>query len=80
MTPIRPQPYAPTLQPQSTAADAAKMAAVRAMFASAMGQASPAEPSPTAAQAPASRAPSSTELSDPPQKILRPGSLLDIRV
>ena len=89
MTTIRPNLYPQTqAQPQ----DAAKLAAQRAFFNAAMGQgqaaAAPAAPRATvapqqaAAQAPVQRAavaPAATS-AEQPQKILRPGSLFDIRV
>ncbi len=80
VTPIRPQPYAPVPQATTTAADTAKLAAVRAMFANAMGQTAPvATPEPAPASV-AARPSIMIDLTEPPQKILRPGSLLDIRV
>ena len=84
MTPIR--PGMPPAQPASTAgADAARLAAQRAFFQQAMGRpAAAATAAPTAAQAPALPV-RTVELrpaanAEPPTKILRPGSLLDIRV
>ena len=84
MTPIR--PGMPPAQPASTAgADAARLAAQRAFFQQAMGRPSTAQaPAPGAAQPPAQPL-RAVELrpaanAEPPAKILRPGSLLDIRV
>lgn len=93
MTTIRPNPF-PAAAPQGHAQslDSAKQAAQRAFFAAALGQAhvgpaqSPAAAAPQpqvqaqaqARPAPAARMPDST--AEPPQRILRPGSLLDIRV
>lgn len=84
MTPIRPNPY--PVQPAATpAADAARQAAQKAFFAAAMGRVgAPAAPQATAfapAPAPVQRAeirPDPT--AEAPAKVLRPGSLLDIRV
>lgn len=87
-SPVRP----PILPPTSPSAahgpsDPARLAAQRAFFDLALGKpaatptAAPA-PSPTAqaSAAPATVAAPSTATPDTPQKILRPGSLLDIRV
>jgi hypothetical protein len=78
-------PIRPPLLPASTAAqqgsDAAKLAAAKAFFAAAMGQ--PSAPAVTPEpSAPRTTAPvrSQAASSEAPQKILRPGSLLDIRV
>ena len=84
MTPIR--PGMPPAQPAQTAgADAARLAAQRAFFQQAMGRPAaapaaaaatgqtPAPPVRTVELRPAANA-------EPPAKILRPGSLLDIRV
>ena len=80
-TPIRPGFQAP---PQATQRpDAARNTAQRAFFQAAMGNAA----APTAAQAPftapvaqpTQRMPGPLP-ADPPTKILRPGSLLDIKV
>jgi len=79
--PIR--PGFPPATPQAQRPDSARSAAQRAFFAAASGSA------PQAAQASADPAPQPTARpqkiptslpADPPQKILRPGSLLDIRV
>ena len=84
MTPIRPG-MPPATHASASGADAARLAAQRAFFQQAMGR-------PAAAAAPAqaqARAPAlpvrTVELrpsasADAPAKILRPGSLLDIRV
>jgi hypothetical protein len=85
VTTIRPNPF-PAAAPQAQAAslDSAKQAAQRAFFAAALGQAAapaPAAPQPqvqTQASRPAARTPDPA--AEPPQRILRPGSLLDIRV
>jgi hypothetical protein len=93
VTPIRPSAY-PVQQPANPAADAARVAAQRAFFDAAMGRAnapaaSAPSSSPPAAQAlAAARAPAPVQraqiVPDPnapaPAKVLRPGSLLDIRV
>lgn len=83
VTTIRPN-LPPPAAPQSHGLDPARQAAQRAFFAAALGQAQapaaaaatprPAEPPP---QAP-SRTPDPG--AEAPQRILRPGSLLDIRV
>lgn len=72
----------PAAIPQPQQAQDSKLAAQRAFFAAALGQAQPA----AAAQA-APAAPTAAPLmrtpdpaAEPPAKILRPGSLLDIRV
>jgi hypothetical protein len=84
LTPIRPSPF-PVQPAPSSAADAARLAAQRAFFAAAMGKGG----APAAAQAPEfSAAPvvarPANVRPDPaaeaPAKLLRPGSLLDIRV
>ena len=78
MTPIRPNALPPT--PHSLPAqDAARLAAQRAFFAAATGQAQ--APAATAQpSAPATAAASATPSAEPPERILRPGSLIDIRV
>ncbi|MBS0359736.1 MAG: hypothetical protein JSR98_00030 [Proteobacteria bacterium] len=91
MTPIRPNAF-PTQPPQTAAAqgaDAARAAAQRAFFDAAMGRANapaasaapqaPAFTPTAAAAAPAQIRPAQTP-AEAPSKILRPGSLLDIRV
>lgn len=88
VTPIRPNlppGVGQTQAPQPRPVDPARLAAQRAFFAAAMGQtsasppaASPAEPATASAtrQVEPAAAPSSSGA----QRILRPGSLLDIRV
>jgi hypothetical protein len=88
MTAIRPQPFPPTPPAAGAArADQAKLEAQRAFFQAALGKASaPVSPAvttaatatPTPAPATLSRIPDAG--AEKPQKILRPGSLLDIRV
>jgi hypothetical protein len=84
VTPIRPSAY-PVQPAANPAVDAARQAAQKAFFAAAMGKAA----APTATQAPSlSPAPARVQRAelrpDPtaeaPTKVLRPGSLLDIRV
>ena len=79
MSTIRP-PIFPTPQPQAQAQ--ARSSAQQAFFAAATGRPA-AQPQvqaqPQAQAAPAQRMPASLP-ADPPQKILRPGSILDIRV
>ncbi len=79
MSTIRP-PIFPTPQPQAQAP--ARSSAQQAFFAAATGRPA-AQPQvqaqPQAQAAPAQRMPASLP-ADPPQKILRPGSILDIRV
>ena len=95
VTTIRPSPFAQTL-PQAQVSqgqaggvrdDSSKLAAQRAFFAAiqAQGVAAPQAPAaPVAAAAPQAPAPvqrmAPTNPAEPPQKIMRPGSLLDIRV
>jgi hypothetical protein len=82
VNPIRPAPLSPPDRQVAPARDdAAKLAAQRAFFQAAMGIA----PAQAAAPAPAYAAPVRVERTPEPataapQKILRPGSLLDIRV
>lgn len=84
MTPIRPNSY--PIQPAANpAADAARQAAQKAFFAAAMGRTTaPAAPQSTAlapAPAPVQRAEIRPDpAAEAPAKMLRPGSLLDIRV
>lgn len=83
MTTIRPNVYPQQAPLGGQRDDAAKLAAQRAFFNAALGQA-------PQASAPAAAAPVETPLAvnrvvqaapaEAPQKILRPGSLLDIRV
>jgi hypothetical protein len=91
VTPIRPNAF-PLPSAQPSPADAARSAAQRAFFDAAMGRpaapASAAAPSAAAAAAvftPATAPAQRVELrpapnAEPPAKLLRPGSLLDIRV
>ncbi|MBI1197869.1 MAG: hypothetical protein GC203_08395 [Phenylobacterium sp.] len=85
MTPIRPtaSPQVPAGQVQTPQdRDAGKLAAQRAFFA-ALGKAGPAaSPAPveTAQAAPATPTVQTAAPADAPRKILRPGSLIDIRV
>jgi hypothetical protein len=91
VTPIRPNAF-PTPNTQPSPADAARSAAQRAFFDAAMGRsAAPAASAPPAAAAPtAVFMPSAATVqrpeirpaagAEPPARILRPGSLLDIRV
>jgi len=85
VTTIRPNLYPQTQQrPQNQ--DSAKLAQQRAFFNAAMGQAqAPAQAAAPAAAPTASGAPAPTQRSasipaEQPQKVLRPGSLIDIRV
>ena len=93
MTAIRPPAFPPIRTPDTSGApnraDAGKSAAQKAFFQAALGQAAPAAVAQAAPQTtfsnPAAPAPASVQrIPDPgaekPQKILRPGSLLDIRV
>jgi hypothetical protein len=66
--------------PLQTPARPAPSAAQRAFFQAAMGQAAQAGPSPSPTMAtPTQRVPGELP-AEPPQRLLRPGSLLDIRV
>ena len=80
MTPVRPSPF-PALAPSAPPADAARVAAQKAFFEMALAR-TPAPP-PPAAPAPEA-APRAQRLPDPaaaaPERVLRPGSLLNIRV
>jgi hypothetical protein len=81
LTPIR--PGMPPAQPAtSPAADAARLAAQRAFFQEAMGRPAAATPAPVQAAAPPIRTVElrPTPNAEAPAKVLRPGSLLDIRV
>lgn len=85
MTPIRPYQIAPGAQPtRPTQADEAKLAAARAFFAAAVGKPAAAQGMQAATAQAAASAPQIQRTPDPaapaPQKILRPGSLLDIRI
>ncbi|MFN9847201.1 MAG: hypothetical protein ACK56C_02395 [Alphaproteobacteria bacterium] len=78
LNPIRPGSLPPA-PPATTAPDNARMAQARAFFAAAMGQ--PAAPATSAAAPPVPTvAAPSASTPDAPQKYLRPGSLIDIRV
>ena len=83
MTPIRPQ-MPPVARPADPAADAAKLAAQRAFFQQALGKAQPVQAAAPVAPAVAAAPASVQRMVDPsqpaPQRILRPGSLLDIRI
>lgn len=83
MSTIRP-PIFPTQQQPAQGTGAAKGSAQRAFFEAAFGrpaaaQATAAPQTAAPAAAPAQKIPTNLP-ADPPQKILRPGSLLDIRV
>lgn len=87
MNPVRPTTLPPTAPGQvQRPADAARAAAQKAFFEAALGRTSAPAPAPVAQAAPpvASGAAPVQRTPDPqaaqPQKILRPGSLLDIRV
>jgi hypothetical protein len=77
---IRP-PIFPTVNTPAQGAQTTRNAGQRAFFEAAMGRtAEPASPRPTeAGRAPIQKIPTNLP-ADPPEKILRPGSLLDIRV
>lgn len=95
MTPVRPNVWANVPPPaQGSGQGAAKSAAQRAFFDAALGKAAGAAPAQAQAQMasakavplqtraapqPVQRMPAG-EPTDPPTRILRPGSLLDIRV
>lgn len=86
VTTIRPNPF-PAAAPQPQPLDAGRQAAQRAFFAAAMGQAqAPAQmapqvaPQPAVEPRPAAAARTPDPSAEPPKRILRPGSLLDIRV
>ncbi len=84
MTTIRPNLFPQTPQ-RSPNEDSAKLAAQRAFFNAAMGETqAAAAPRATAAAPPVVQAPQVNRIdaaqSEAPQKILRPGSLLDIRI
>jgi len=82
VTTIRPNVF-PQQAPLGGQRDDAKAAAARAFFAAAMGQAqataAPAAPAEAQASAPPQRMPATTP-AEAPQRVLRPGSILDIRV
>jgi hypothetical protein len=90
VTPIRPTGY-PTPPAPNPAADAARLAAQRAFFDQALGRAAgaPATQATAAVQAPAAAPAAPAPVvrtvqvqapAESPAKLLRPGSLLDIRV
>jgi hypothetical protein len=83
VTAVRPPIFPPTAQPARP--DATRLAAQKAFFDLALGKA--AQPAPTVAAAASTSAPVAASApripeagAEKPQKILRPGSLLDIRV
>jgi len=81
VTTIRPSPFQQTPLHTGQRDDAGKLSAQRAFFAAAMAQAQ--APAATAAPAAPQAAPAThmaTTPAEAPQKVLRPGSLLDIRV
>ncbi|HEV2532679.1 hypothetical protein [Phenylobacterium sp.] len=84
MTAIRPQAFPPLQGPTSAPrADQAKLAAQKAFFDAALGKTAAAAPAaamakPAPVAAPLQRIPDAA--AEKPEKILRPGSLLDIRV
>lgn len=90
-TPVRPPIVPPTQAAQPQRADPARLAAQKAFFDVALGKAA-APMAPAASMAPAAAAPTAPTAppkpvqrtpdltAEPPTKILRPGSLLDIRV
>ena len=73
-----------TLRPNTPARSDAAIAAQRAFFQAALAQTQavePVRPSPSTPPRPATRAmPSAPTSDEPPERILRPGSLLDIKV
>ena len=81
MTPVRPTPLPNTAASSGAQRpDVARNAAQKAFFQAAMGaQAAPASAPQTAGPRPIHRVPTNLP-ADPPERILRPGSLLDIRV
>ena len=84
MNPVRPSPLPPGAAgtPAQRPVDPARAAAQRAFFEAALGKASApaaaAAPAPAQAMAPVQRTPDTA--APKPEKVLRPGSLLDIRV
>ena len=81
MTPIRPSALPPQLQPGAAPAqDAARLAAQRAFFAAALGQAQPAAAPGAPATGDSAPGAQATAAPAETQKIPRPGSLLDIRI
>jgi hypothetical protein len=85
VTTIRPNLY-PQTQTRPQNQDSAKLAQQRAFFNAAMGEAqAPAQTAaplvaPTASGAPAQTPRTASMPAEQPQKVLRPGSLIDIRV
>lgn len=84
MTTIRPNLFPQTPQ-RSPNEDSAKLAAQRAFFNAALGETKAAAAPRASAAAPPAGQPAPVNridaaLSEAPQKILRPGSLLDIRI
>ena len=81
VTTIRPNPF-PQTPPGAQREEPGKLAAQRAFFAQATGQsqAAPAAAAPAPPQAPVSVNRVAEAPAEAPQKVLRPGSLLDIRV
>lgn len=81
MTTIRPSAF-PQVPPRPQPQDGAKLEAQRAFFAAIAGKSKAAPevqaPAALAAAEPTVRAAANS--TDPPQKILKPGSILDIRV
>ena len=75
---------ATTIRPNTPVRNEAAIAAQRAFFQAALSQTqavAPTTAAPTAPPRPVTRAAPSTPTTDePPERILRPGSLLDIRV
>ena len=83
MNPIRPTnlPAAPVSTQRSGGADAARSAAQKAFFDAAMGRAPPTAPqAATAAIIPQRAEVRPAATAETPTRVLRPGSLLDIRV
>jgi hypothetical protein len=87
VTAVRPPIFPPSrpAQPAPRRADAAKLAAQKAFFEAALGKtaAPPAAPVAASASAPAAGRTSPTAPTaapETPAKLLRPGSLLDIRI
>ena len=81
MTPVRPNPLPNASASGAQRPDVARNAAQKAFFQAAMGQAQApaAAPQEASAPRPVHRVPTNLP-ADPPERILRPGSLLDIRV
>lgn len=89
MTAIRPPVFPPIRTPDQASgtarAEPGKLAAQKAFFQAALGQTGPAQAPQTVSSNPAPSASAPAQrIPDPgaekPQKILRPGSLLDIRI